>query len=162
MARSEDPRWGIWRCAGELVRADPLFGARGDRNYEVAYRQVYERRYPQGDDGVVCGTMHAHNSVVGLAATSGLPAAALHLGFVGALAVFFLRRRRREGTAGVAATLGVSGLALYLAAGAFEHYAGQNSPQIAFSIFLALAAALADEGRQAVAPQAAPPPSRQE
>jgi O-antigen ligase len=133
----QDGRWPIWRTSLAIATAHPVLGTGGP----VAFRTEYHARYaglnPEIPDEFPEGAPHAHNSLLALAAEHGLPAVALYLFLLTAVAVA-LWRLTGGGPEGRTA-MGL--IALFVVAGQFENLAGQNVPSQCLWTLLGLLAA---------------------
>jgi O-antigen ligase len=143
MADGNDGRWPIWNASLLLIREQPLLGCGGRAAFQTAYVEAFPRANPGARSEFPEGAPHAHNTQLALAAEYGIPAAVLHLGFLGAV-LLACWRRRRESPAGWSLACGV--VATTLAAGCFEPYPTQAVPGLAGAAALGVALGLASVG----------------
>ena len=115
MLTGQDARIQIWQDTTVLIARHPLTGV-GSGAYKEAYTAAH-------DAGLVDGRPygHAHNSFLGLAATSGLPALLLLLALLGQ--VLWLCWRRRQ-VAADGWSLGLGVLAVFVVGGMTEDLLG--------------------------------------
>jgi O-antigen ligase len=143
MLRGEDGRWMIWQTTAHLIAETPLVGSGGSR----AFTERYAVLNPQLHDGRTgefpMGAPHAHNSLLSISAEHGVPAAILYLLLLSALVLAAWRRRDQDADAWRLATALVAGM---LAAGMFEHLAGDGeSALVLFALLGALTAPRREE-----------------
>jgi hypothetical protein len=130
-----EQRWQIWRVSSAVAADNPAFGVGGREAFVAQYEET-SKLFEAGRAGNTHrSAQHAHNSELALAAEHGIPAALLHLTFLAALVVFFIRMRRREPES---FRLGIVLLVAWLFAGQFNNLAGQSESVYALSICLAM------------------------
>lgn len=112
----------IWKRALGLVAAHPLIGV-GPSNYTDAMKQKYPdstKPYPESDALAIASTGHAHNTLIHVAAESGIPAAAAFVWMGWGLLTGLVRASARTATGALA--LGLLGaLVAFFVANLLEH-----------------------------------------
>jgi len=124
---------------GRMIRTHPLTGV-GPNMVQRLYVEYRGSDPLAGPDGVVHINPHLHNNLLQIAAERGLPALAIWLWFIVALARDLLKRF----SAGQYRTLAASGLATVMAlliAGLFEYNFGDSEVLMLFLIIVTLPAA---------------------
>jgi O-antigen ligase len=134
---SKDPtrldRIAMLREGGRMIAAHPLVGV-GPNMIEKRYGEY------RGPDAVNQTNPHLHNNIVQIAAERGLPALALWLWFVVALARDLITRFRAGPNTFLAAAA-LSGLAALMTAGLFEYNFGDSEVLMLFLMLTTLPAA---------------------
>lgn len=123
MLRFEDGRWPIWKTSVTMAAQHPVVGIGSSRAYRSAYLDLYDVVNPSIPNEFPKGAPHAHNAFLSLVAEHGLPAVVLWL----ALLVVVLRAlHARVATHPQTWRTGAALVAGFLAAGLFEHLAGDG------------------------------------
>lgn len=143
----QDGRMIIWDISADIIGEHPVFGLGSGR----AFRDSYEARWP--DKAAAWPTplpiiepsrSHAHNTLIGLATTSGIIAALLYLAW---LARLFIAVRTAADPRTVFA--GMMLLLAWLVVGLFEHLATTGAMTIAFALSLGVTLAVGRSQRPA-------------
>jgi O-antigen ligase len=145
-------RFAMFRAGTRIVEAYPVFGVGPN---------MIERIYPQYRDAgaVLATTSHLHNVPLQIAAERGLPAVALWLWFIGAVALgaaILFRRSPREGSVRFLSAAALAGIVAMLGAGMFEHNFGDSEFQILFLVLITLPFAVARGKLPADSPRQSP------
>jgi O-antigen ligase len=146
---SNRDRLAMARAGAGMIRDFPLTGVGPDM-----VKHVYAEYRPP--DAVQPLNPHLHNVPLQIAAERGLPALAIWLAFVAALAAALLRQFRRQRDQTLAAT-GLAAIAAMLGAGMFEYNFGDSEFLMVFLVLVTLpfAAARADQAADLAADHAA-------
>jgi len=141
--RGEDGRWPIWRTSVAIIQEHPLAGVGSSREFKSAYRDHYTVVNPTIPNEFPLGAPHAHSSVLSIASEHGLPAVVLWLGL---MACVLLALYSRSSSRPEVWRTAVSLVASFIAAGMFEHLAGDGESSHAFWTLMGccLASALDD------------------
>ena len=132
-------RFAMMRAGRRIILNYPVFGV-GPNMIERVYPQYRE------PDAVLRTTPHLHNVPLQIAAERGLPAAALWLWFIGAVAlgsVTLFRNARSNGPLRYLSATALASVVAMLAAGMTEHNFGDSEFQILFLVLITLPFAVA-------------------
>jgi O-antigen ligase len=137
MFDSSDPtrvdRVAMMRAGGRMIAAQPLTGV-GPRMVQQRYEEF------RGPDAVNKVNPHLHNNIVQIAAERGLPALAVWLWFVVAVARD-LSKRFRSGSQRFLSAAALAALVAMLTAGLFEYNFGDSEVLMLFLMLVTLPAA---------------------
>jgi O-antigen ligase len=134
-------RVAMMREGGRMIAAHPIVGV-GPNMVEKRYEEY------RGPDAINKTNPHLHNNVVQIAAERGLPALAMWLWFIVALARDLIRRFRSGPNVFLSAAA-LASLAALLTAGLFEYNFGDSEVLMLF-LMLATLPAAADRPPQAI------------
>lgn len=88
----EDPRFSAWKLSAEAIKENPVLGW-GPENYSIAFDKYYDPALPFINRAWGSWYDKAHNFLIDIAVSSGIPALIAFLSFI---AVLFLKLRKSE------------------------------------------------------------------
>ncbi|MBA2482769.1 MAG: O-antigen ligase family protein [Planctomycetes bacterium] len=153
MAKGENGRWAIWRASIAVAYESPVFGPGSPEGFKARYREIYASVVPEVPNEFPGGAPHAHNSLLSIASTYGVPGVIIYLALLGSMMRAAYRERQR---CLACWSLVIAAVAASLSAGMFENLAGHSIPAYATFLVIGLAFAFAHHPERDPEPDPAP------